>query len=109
MYFCHPPPSDFTDYILDKARTEGGSFNEHCIVGASFRGSSNMFAEVTAYFNNEGYHTPATALMMADNALYKLLAGPNASIETSNYPMPRNITETASSQLTEWVSTSCEC
>lgn len=93
--------SDFTDYILDKVRMEGGSFNEHCIVGASFRGSSDMFAEVTAYFNNEGYHTPATALMMADNALYKLLAGPNASIETSNYPMPPNITEMASSQLTE--------
>ncbi|XP_075880377.1 phospholipid-transporting ATPase ABCA3 [Nelusetta ayraudi] len=93
--------TDFTDYILEKARTEGGSFNEHCVVGASFRGSSDMFAEVTAYFNNDGYHTPATALMMADNALYKLLAGPNASIETSNYPMPRNVTETARSQLSE--------
>uniref|UniRef100_A0A4W6G927 ATP binding cassette subfamily A member 3 n=1 Tax=Lates calcarifer TaxID=8187 RepID=A0A4W6G927_LATCA len=72
---------------------EGGSFNERCVVGAAFRGSSSLYAEATAYFNNEGYHTPATALMMVDNALFKLLAGPNASIQTGNYPMPRNMSE----------------
>uniref|UniRef100_A0A672ZS52 ABC transporter domain-containing protein n=1 Tax=Sphaeramia orbicularis TaxID=375764 RepID=A0A672ZS52_9TELE len=80
---------------------EGGSFNERCVVGAAFRGRSKHFMEATAYFNNQGYHTPATALMMVDNALFKLLAGPNASIQTSNYPMPRNLSETAKSHLTE--------
>uniref|UniRef100_A0A8C4GZK9 ABC transporter domain-containing protein n=1 Tax=Dicentrarchus labrax TaxID=13489 RepID=A0A8C4GZK9_DICLA len=80
---------------------EGGSFNERCVVGAAFRGRSSRYVEATAYFNNEGYHTPATALMMADNALFKLLAGPNASIQTGNYPMPRNLSEIARSQLTE--------
>uniref|UniRef100_A0A665VH46 ABC transporter domain-containing protein n=1 Tax=Echeneis naucrates TaxID=173247 RepID=A0A665VH46_ECHNA len=90
---------DFTDYILTQAAEEGGRFNERCVVGAAFRGS--LYAEATAYFNNEGYHTPATALMMVDNALFKLLAGPNASIQTGNYPMPRNVSEVAQSQLTE--------
>uniref|UniRef100_A0A672IQI6 ABC transporter domain-containing protein n=1 Tax=Salarias fasciatus TaxID=181472 RepID=A0A672IQI6_SALFA len=80
---------------------EGGSFNERCVVGAAFRGSSRQYKEATAYFNNEGYHTPATALMMVDNALFKLVAGPNASIETGNYPMPRNLSEAARSQLSE--------
>ncbi|XP_041812515.1 phospholipid-transporting ATPase ABCA3 [Chelmon rostratus] len=93
--------TDFTDYILTQAEEEGGSFNERCVVGAAFRGSNSQYAEATAYFNNEGYHTPATALMMVDNALFKLLAGPNASIQTGNYPMPRNLSETARSQLTE--------
>ncbi|KAF6732548.1 ATP-binding cassette sub-family A member 3 [Oryzias melastigma] len=93
--------TDFTDYVLTRAEEEGGSFNERCVVGAAFRGVSRQFAEATAYFNNQGYHTPATALMMVDNALFKLLAGPNASIQTSNYPMPRNLSETARSQLTE--------
>lgn len=101
MLFFSYSPSDFTDYILNQAEEEGGSFNEHCVVGAAFRGSSSHYAEATAYFNNEGYHTPATALMMVDNALFKLLAGPNASIEIGNYPMPRNLTEIARSQLTE--------
>uniref|UniRef100_A0A8C7YEB2 ATP-binding cassette, sub-family A (ABC1), member 3b n=1 Tax=Oryzias sinensis TaxID=183150 RepID=A0A8C7YEB2_9TELE len=93
--------TDFTDYVLTHAEEEGGSFNERCVVGAAFRGIGRQFAEATAYFNNQGYHTPATALMMVDNALFKLLAGPNASIQTSNYPMPRNLSETAQSQLTE--------
>lgn len=92
---------DFMNYVLAQAEKEGGSFNERCIVGAAFRGRSSKYAEATAYFNNEGYHTPATALMMVDNALYKLLAGPNASIEMGNYPMPRNPNETAMSKLTE--------
>uniref|UniRef100_A0A8C9ZNJ8 ATP binding cassette subfamily A member 3 n=1 Tax=Sander lucioperca TaxID=283035 RepID=A0A8C9ZNJ8_SANLU len=83
---------------LASAEEEGGSFNERCVVGAAFRGSSSRFAEATAYFNNEGYHTPATSLMLVDNALFKLLAGPNASIQTGNYPMPRNLSEIARSQ-----------
>uniref|UniRef100_A0A6Q2ZBC5 ABC transporter domain-containing protein n=1 Tax=Esox lucius TaxID=8010 RepID=A0A6Q2ZBC5_ESOLU len=80
--------SDFTEYVLTKAEEEGGAFNERCVVGAAFRGSQGKFTEVTAYFNNQGYHTVATALMMVDNALFKLLAGPNASIATGNMPMP---------------------
>ncbi|XP_029015057.1 phospholipid-transporting ATPase ABCA3 [Betta splendens] len=92
--------TDFTDYVLTQAGEEGGSFNERCVVGAAFRGSS-QYAEATAYFNNQGYHTTATALMMVDNALFKLLAGPNASIQTGNYPMPRNLSEIAQSQMTE--------
>lgn len=99
LFSCYP--SDFTNYILTQAEEEGSSFNERCVVGAAFRGSNSHYAEATAYFNNEGYHTPATALMMVDNALFKLLAGPNASIQTSNYPMPRNMSEVARSQLTE--------
>ncbi|KAL3053729.1 hypothetical protein OYC64_006118 [Pagothenia borchgrevinki] len=93
--------TDFTDYVLTQAEEEGGSFNERCVVGAAFRGSSSKYTEVTAYFNNAGYHTPATALMLVDNALFKHLAGPNASIQTGNYPMPRNMSETAQSQLRE--------
>uniref|UniRef100_A0A673NB84 ATP-binding cassette sub-family A member 3-like n=1 Tax=Sinocyclocheilus rhinocerous TaxID=307959 RepID=A0A673NB84_9TELE len=76
---------------------EGGAFNEHCVVGATFRSRSRKNTEVIGYFNNQGYHTPATALMLVDNALYKLLAGPDASIQTGNYPMPRNMSETAQS------------
>uniref|UniRef100_A0A6Q2XA99 ABC transporter domain-containing protein n=1 Tax=Esox lucius TaxID=8010 RepID=A0A6Q2XA99_ESOLU len=92
--------SDFTEYVLTKAEEEGGAFNERCVVGAAFRGSQGKFTEVTAYFNNQGYHTVATALMMVDNALFKLLAGPNASIATGNMPMPRNISESAQSRQT---------
>uniref|UniRef100_A0A8C1CH62 ATP-binding cassette, sub-family A (ABC1), member 3b n=1 Tax=Cyprinus carpio carpio TaxID=630221 RepID=A0A8C1CH62_CYPCA len=93
--------TDLSEYVLYNAVREGGAFNEHCVVGATFRSGSRKNTEVIGYFNNQGYHTPATALMLVDNALYKLLAGPNASIQTGNNPMPRNISETAQSQLSE--------
>uniref|UniRef100_A0A673NJU8 ATP-binding cassette sub-family A member 3-like n=1 Tax=Sinocyclocheilus rhinocerous TaxID=307959 RepID=A0A673NJU8_9TELE len=94
-------PSQNAIYVLYNAMREGGAFNEHCVVGATFRSRSRKNTEVIGYFNNQGYHTPATALMLVDNALYKLLAGPDASIQTGNYPMPRNMSETAQSQLSE--------
>uniref|UniRef100_A0A8C9SU04 ATP binding cassette subfamily A member 3 n=1 Tax=Scleropages formosus TaxID=113540 RepID=A0A8C9SU04_SCLFO len=86
------------DYVLRISKEEGGAFSEHCVVGASIQQRSQYLAEATAYFNNQGYHTPATALMLLDSALYSLLAGPNASIHTVNHPMPRNISETAQSE-----------
>lgn len=48
--------------------------------------------------------------MLADNAVFRVLAGPNASITVTNYPQPRNITEKAKDQLMEYVwsrGTSC--
>ncbi|XP_051987338.1 phospholipid-transporting ATPase ABCA3 [Xyrauchen texanus] len=93
--------SDVSEYILYNAEREGGAFNEQCVVGAAIKGKTMKETEIIGYFNNQGYHTPATALMLVDNALYKLLAGPNASIQTGNYPMPRNMSETAQSQLSE--------
>ncbi|KAK1799184.1 hypothetical protein P4O66_007434 [Electrophorus voltai] len=93
--------TDFSEYVLYNSKREGGAFNEHCVVGAAFRGRTGKFAELTGYFNNQGYHTSATALMLVNNALYRLLAGPNASIQAGNKPMPRNMSETAQSQLSE--------
>ncbi|KAL1278816.1 hypothetical protein QQF64_025489 [Cirrhinus molitorella] len=93
--------TDLSEYVLYNALREGGAFNEHCVVGAAFRRRSRKTTDVIGYFNNQGYHTPATALMLVDNALFKLLAGPDASIQTGNYPMPRNMSEMAQSQLSE--------
>ncbi|XP_057202451.1 phospholipid-transporting ATPase ABCA3 [Triplophysa rosa] len=92
--------TDLSDYVLYNAVREGGAFNERCVVGAALC-KSRSHTEMIGYFNNQGYHTPATALMLVDNALYKLLAGPNASIQTGNFPMPRNMSEIAQSQLSE--------
>uniref|UniRef100_A0AAR2JEC1 ABC transporter domain-containing protein n=1 Tax=Pygocentrus nattereri TaxID=42514 RepID=A0AAR2JEC1_PYGNA len=97
-YTAQLPVQNFSEYVLYNAMREGGAFNEHCVVGAAFRGRTSRFAEITGYFNNQGYHTPATALMLVDNALYRLLAGPNASIQTGNKPLPRNMSEAAQSQ-----------
>ncbi|XP_016157246.1 PREDICTED: ATP-binding cassette sub-family A member 3 [Ficedula albicollis] len=88
------------EYLISRASEEGGAFNEHYIAAASFEDVGNRTL-VTALFNNQAYHSPATALMLADNAILRVLAGSNASITVTNYPQPRNITEKAKDQLME--------
>ncbi|KAJ6625434.1 hypothetical protein lerEdw1_014788, partial [Lerista edwardsae] len=91
---------DLQEYLISRAAEEGGAFNEHYIAAASFEEDEGR-VRITALFNNQAFHSPAAALLLADNALLKLLAGPNASITVSNYPQPRNVTETAKDQLME--------
>uniref|UniRef100_A0A8C2YFC7 ATP binding cassette subfamily A member 3 n=1 Tax=Coturnix japonica TaxID=93934 RepID=A0A8C2YFC7_COTJA len=93
-------PGGLEEYLISRASEEGGAFNEHYITAASFEGAGNHTV-VTALFNNQAYHSPATALMLADNAVFRVLMGPNASITVTNYPQPRNITEKAKDQLME--------
>ncbi|XP_077172968.1 phospholipid-transporting ATPase ABCA3 [Paroedura picta] len=92
--------SDLQEFLISQAAEEGGAFNEHCVAAASFQEDENQ-TWVTAFFNNQAYHASATALLLADNALLKLLVGPNASITVANFPQPRNVTETAKDQLME--------
>ncbi|XP_075035584.1 phospholipid-transporting ATPase ABCA3 [Mixophyes fleayi] len=88
------------DYLLVKASEEGALFSEHCLCAAEIQSSGTRIS-VTARFNNQAYHAVAAALSLADNALFKLIAGPSASISITNYPQPRNTSETAQDQLLE--------
>uniref|UniRef100_A0A8C4LDU7 ATP binding cassette subfamily A member 3 n=1 Tax=Equus asinus asinus TaxID=83772 RepID=A0A8C4LDU7_EQUAS len=83
-----------------QASVEGGGFNERCLVAASFRDVGERTV-VTAMFNNQAYHSPATALAVMDNLLFKLLCGPQASIVVSNYPQPRSALQAAKDQFNE--------
>ncbi|KAM9305170.1 phospholipid-transporting ATPase ABCA3 [Gastrophryne carolinensis] len=88
------------DYLLAKAAEEGALFAEHCVCAADIQGDASRI-RVTARFNNQAYHAVAAALALVDNAIFKLVAGSNASILVTNYPQPRNTTETARDQLLE--------
>lgn len=81
---------------------EGGGFNERCLVAASFRDVGERTV-VTTLFNNQAYHSPATALAVIDNLLFKMLCGPQASITVSNYPQPRSALQAAKDQFSEYV------
>lgn len=88
------------DYLLAKATEEGALFAEHCLCAAEILRVGSRY-NVTARFNNQAYHVVAVALALADNTLFRLVAGANASISVTNYPQPRNTTETARDQLLE--------
>ncbi|KAK1344712.1 hypothetical protein QTO34_013410 [Cnephaeus nilssonii] len=93
---------DLEEFLIFRASVEGGGFNERCLVAASFRDVGERTV-ITALFNNQAYHSPATALAMVDNLLFKLLCGPQASITVSNYPQPRSALQAAKDQFNEYV------
>ncbi|XP_069503020.1 phospholipid-transporting ATPase ABCA3 [Ambystoma mexicanum] len=91
---------DLQEYLIGKASEEGGAFSEHCVAAASLVDFDNGTI-ITAFFNNQAYHAASSALLLADNAILKLLAGPSASISVTNYPQLRSTKETAKDQLRE--------
>ncbi|XP_074202604.1 phospholipid-transporting ATPase ABCA3 isoform X2 [Camelus bactrianus] len=91
---------DLEEFLIFRASVEGGGFNERCLVAVSFRDVGERTV-VTALFNNQAYHSPATALAIVDNLLFKLLCGPRASITVSNYPQPRSTLQAAKDQFNE--------
>lgn len=91
---------DLEEFLIFRASVEGGGFNEQCLVAASFRDVGERTV-VTALFNNQAYHSPATALAIVDNLLFQLLCGPRASITASNYPQPRSALQAAKDQFNE--------
>lgn len=95
-------PGDLEEFLIFRASVEGGGFNEQCLVAASFRDVGERTV-VTALFNNQAYHSPATALAIVDNLLFQLLCGPRASITASNYPQPRSALQAAKDQFNEYV------
>uniref|UniRef100_G3SMA0 ATP binding cassette subfamily A member 3 n=1 Tax=Loxodonta africana TaxID=9785 RepID=G3SMA0_LOXAF len=91
---------DLEEFLIFRASVEGGGFNERCLVATSFRDVGERTV-ITALFNNQAYHSPATALAVVDNLLFKLLCGPRASITVSNYPQPRSTLQAAKDQFNE--------
>ncbi|KAK2490464.1 hypothetical protein MC885_020850 [Smutsia gigantea] len=91
---------DLEEFLIFRASVEGGGFNERCLVAATFRDVGERTV-VTALFNNQAYHSPATALTTVDNLLFKLLCGPQASITISNFPQPRSTLQAAKDQFNE--------
>ncbi|KAM8780116.1 phospholipid-transporting ATPase ABCA3 isoform 1-T3 [Rhynchonycteris naso] len=91
---------DLEEFLIFRASVEGGGFNERCLVAVSFRDVGERTV-VTALFNNQAYHSPATALAIVDNLLFKMLCGPQASITVSNYPQPRSTLQAAKDQFNE--------
>ncbi|XP_072455492.1 phospholipid-transporting ATPase ABCA3 [Notamacropus eugenii] len=91
---------DLEEFLIFRASVEGEGFNERCLVAASFKDGEDQIA-ITALFNNQAYHSPATALAIVDNILFKLLSGPSASITVSNYPQPRGAGQATAEQAIE--------
>ncbi|KAL1779811.1 ATP-binding cassette sub-family A member 17 isoform X1 [Sigmodon hispidus] len=87
-------------FLLEKAKESPEDFDKLYVVAASFEDVNNTTI-VKALFNNQAYHSPALALALVDNFLFKLLSGANASITTTNHPQPQTAQERSESILYE--------
>ncbi|XP_052767410.1 phospholipid-transporting ATPase ABCA3-like isoform X2 [Mya arenaria] len=85
--------SDITKYLLKTARNGLGIYNLRYLVGASINsidGSSDTKLNITAYFNNHAFHTPAISLgMVAESLLQYLFNDSSLSLSVTNHPLPR--------------------
>lgn len=89
-------------FLLKKAEEEPENFDQNYLVAASFEDVNNQTI-VTALFNNQAYHSPALALALVDNVLFKLLSGARASITVFNHPQPLSTKENSENILHEYV------
>lgn len=74
-------------FLLKKAEEEPESFAQNDLVAASFEDMRNQ-TTVIMLFNNQVYHSPALALVLVDNVLFKLLSGARASVMVFSHPQP---------------------
>ncbi|XP_077618904.1 ATP-binding cassette sub-family A member 17-like [Crocuta crocuta] len=95
---CTLKSDSVEDLLLEKAEEEPEGFDFKYVVAASFEDEGNH-TTVTALFNNQAYHSPAVALALVDNLLFKLLSGAAASITASNHPQPRSALEASEDVL----------
>lgn len=55
---------------------------------------------LTAFFNDEAYHSPAISLNLMDNAIFRTLTNLNKKINTTNHPLPPSDVD----KLRDWFS-----
>lgn len=82
-------------YLLEKPSEIGvGPFNKRDLIAATFQ-KQNDKVNVTAWFNNQAYHSIAVSLAAADNAILRAALGSNYTLTTVNHPLPRTAKESA--------------
>ncbi|XP_006874024.1 PREDICTED: ATP-binding cassette sub-family A member 3-like [Chrysochloris asiatica] len=88
------------EFLLLKKEEESEGFDTRYVVAASIEDvKGHTF--VTALFNNQAFHSPALAVTLVDNFLFKLLSGANATITLINHPQPQSAMEASEDILYE--------
>lgn len=84
---------NMTHYLMNKAKDVGlGDFNRKDLIAATFA-KNNGKVNVTAWFNNQAYHSIAVSLAAADQGILRNQVGTDYSITTVNHPLPRTALE----------------
>ncbi|XP_068941040.1 phospholipid-transporting ATPase ABCA3-like [Petaurus breviceps papuanus] len=80
---------DIEEFLLN-----GRLCSDRCLVAFDVVSGENK-TTITAFFNNQAYHSPAAALALVDNILHMARNGPSTSIKIYNKPQPRSAIKAA--------------
>ncbi|XP_068673102.1 phospholipid-transporting ATPase ABCA3-like [Montipora foliosa] len=86
---------DMQLYLASATTSDVGleDMKRKAFIAASFA-TTNDKVNVTAWFNNQGYHAIAVSLAAADQGILQYYLGTNYSITTVNHPLPRKVKKT---------------
>lgn len=85
---------DMDTYLGDIGAEDFDAYSRYYMTAAVFVGDHelglcNETSLAVAYFNNEAFHTTATTLSMASNAILQCVMGSDYSVTAANHPLPR--------------------
>ena len=89
-------------YLSEQGEEDLGRFRQSLMTSAVFTGENDSVTNLTGWFNNEAYHTPATAVNVLTNTLLQYYTNEQHEIRTVNHPLPRAI----NNQLEQEINTS---
>ena len=96
--------ANISKYLLKVGHDDIGSYNLKYLVGASIEplnGVTNGL-NLTSFFNNQGFHTPAVSIAMIANALLQMVTNSSSSnLQVTNYPLPRSIQDKINDEATK--------
>lgn len=95
---------DIVKFLLDKGHEDIGTYNLKYLVGANIASGngSETTLNLTAYFNNQAYHTPAISVAMVANALLKFLTNDSSqNLQVTNHPLPRSVQDRINDEYTK--------
>ena len=76
------------------------TYNLHYIVAAEFQ-AVNSRADVTAYFNNQAFHSPGVTVGVIGNAILRYVCGDAYTIATTNHPLPQTAQDMVNDKVLE--------
>lgn len=78
---------NFEDYILEKAKTILVQINSKYLAASTIHHKN-----ITAWFNNQAFHTVPLSLNLIHNAILKAFISKDYNIDITNYPLPYTVT-----------------
>lgn len=95
--------ADIAKYLLKEGHDDIGAYNLKYLIGADVVPLDRMAEtklNLTAYFNNQAFHTPAISVSMIANALLQYITNDTSQhLQVTNHPLPRTIYDKVNDEI----------